>query len=133
MRRPARRSTLPQPKSEIRAPVSQLATRNSQPAIRHPPIVNLKSKIENPSCLSMYIVVYDWTYAGLCRTLRRHLRLHLNLNLDFNLDLVLCPALNRTPFQKPFEKPNATLFRQLYGFKHRSLYGLVNLAPHRET
>ncbi len=61
--------------------------------------------------------------------------MRLRLCIDLCLDLYRepYPTLNRASFRKPFAKPNPALFRWLYGFKYRSLYDLVNLAPHRET
>ena len=84
-------------------------------------------------CLSKYIAVYVWTYAGLCRPLRRHVRLCLNLDLNLNLNLGPYPALNRAPFQKPLEKPNPALFGWLYGFKCLLLYDPVNLARYLQV
>jgi hypothetical protein len=84
-------------------------------------------------CLARYIAVWVWTYAGLCRALRRHVCLRLYLDLNLNLNSRLCPPLNRALFQKLLEKPNPALFPQLYGLKYRSLLDLANLAPYRET
>jgi hypothetical protein len=77
--------------------------------------------------------VYDRTYAGLCRALRRHVRLRLYCDLCRDLYHEPYPTLNRASFQKPLEKPNPALFRWPYGLKYRSLFDLVYLAPYRET
>jgi hypothetical protein len=58
----------------------------------------------------MYLSSYVWTYAELCRALRRHVRLQLYLDLDLNLNSRLYPSLNRASLQKPLEKPNPALF-----------------------
>jgi hypothetical protein len=77
--------------------------------------------------------VYVWTYAELCRALRRHVRLHLNGDLHRDLSREPYPAPNRASLQKPFEKLNPALFHWLYGFEYRQLSDSVNLAPYRET
>jgi hypothetical protein len=62
------------------------------------------SRSERALCLSKYLSVFVWTYAGLCRDRRRHARLRLNLNLNLSLNLALNLNLNLFLFKKPFEK-----------------------------
>jgi hypothetical protein len=89
----------------------------TQTPVRRPPIVNPKSKIQNPLRLSKYLSVFVWTYAELYRDLRRHVRLHLNLDLNLNLNLWSHPALNpkllTKPFKRSFKKPFSSSFRAL--------------------
>ena len=97
------------------------ATRYPLSAFRHPPIVNLESKIENPLCLSKYISVFVWSHTDLCRDPRRHARRHLNLSmyLCLYLYLYLMPhaALFERPFRKSFQKPFESSFDSSIGFK----------------
>jgi len=84
-------------------------------------------------CVSKYLSVFVWTYAELCRDLRRHLRPHRYRELLRKP----YPALNQKPltkpFQKSFQKLFASLFGSLYGSKNPSLKSSANLASHRKT
>ena len=93
----------------------------------------MESSSESALCLSKYVAVYVWTYAGLCCALRRHLRLHLYLDLDLDLNSWLYPALNRALFQKPFQKSFSSPFRSLWVLKYRSSLVLACLQPRRQT
>ena len=72
-------------------------------------------------CLSKYVSVFVWTYAELCRALRRHVCRHLNLALFLDLDLDLNLSLYLNPnlflFQSSFEKPVASSFDSSIGFE----------------
>ncbi len=81
-----------------------------QPPRSRPPIVNLESQIQNPSCLSPYVSlyppsylsVYDSTYPHLCLAPRLRLCLLLNLNPYLDLDLNLNSALFLNSFRDSF-------------------------------
>jgi hypothetical protein len=58
--------------------------------------------MESALCLSKYVAEYVWTYAGLCRALRRHVCLHLNSELYLDLNSWLYTELNREMFEQSY-------------------------------